>query len=563
MKRKREEILVELQAKRVNYVKIEDEEAYVKSDIEQLKYELNALIVINRFPSELMGLILDRLEPSDLLACERVCRQWNWFVKEFGRGELIICELNERRPKNWKFPRKACSPNNRIVRSDLQFKNLESSFLIELKRLKIINNKVKRPEYHFKHDRPPLLNDLHFVNKLQNLEVLEVSIIKFESEATLTLLHLRCLAVSRLESKLKLATPELTSYHGQSMELVEFVFKEKVTYLHLDKYHADCKQLNNLQYLALKNDNLPGELVWTQKAPNYRVGEWSIGEFLNDHPNLKELAIRPSFDRLDEDTYFSAESGALQVLEQKKSLKRDDFNLIFFGVQLENAEQLAAFQFDPDDSSLVGLHLLNYSALCVKELRWVKRIHLEDLLKCVSDGLVEEIPSDFYEKFEHVEEIVIPFDLAEEQIAVLKKFKNLNSLIVQDRSEAFRLQRKDWSIFEKIADELPQIWSLQFDDLGNEEINTLDSVVFKFKELGRILVTHIDYWSVRVTVSKFFDKYGMFGVTFVENGTELMIIQRSKDSRVELWKNEHHWIFHDEFDCILEVYEEIERKFAD
>ena len=560
MKRQREEIFGELQAKRAKYMKIEDEEAEIKSDIEQLKYELNTLIGINRFPNELMGLILDRLEASDLLACERVCRRWNGFVKEFARGELIISELNERRPKKWKFPKKACSPKRTIVRSDLQFEDLASSFLIELKRLKIINNKVRR-----NYNRFSLLNDLHFVNKLQNLEVLEVSSIQFESEGTLTLPHLRCLAVSLLESKLKLATPELSSYHGQSVKKIEFVFKEKVTHLHLDKYHADCKHLNNLQYLALKNDGIPGELVWTQNG-HLQVGQWSIGEFLNDHPNLKELSIRPSFDRLNEDTYLSAESKALQVLEQKKSLKREDFHLIFLGVQLENAEQLAAFRY-PHRGGLARLHLLNHSTLCTKELRWVKRIDLGGLLKCVSDGLVEEISPDFYEKFDHVEEIVIPYGLAEEHIDVLKKFKDLNSLIVQNNPEL----ETSWnlvSIFEKIADELPQIWSLQFDDLYNQERNSLD-IAFKFKELGRIRVTEVYCWSFHRAVPQLFAKYDMFGFNFVENVTELMISQRSKHSALELWKKVDYrdeparWLFHDEFSCVQDLYEEIESKFAD
>lgn len=554
MKRQRKKILEELQMKRAKYQKIVDEEDEVKSDIKQLKYELNGLIGINRFPSEVMSLILKRLKVSDLFACERVCQRWHGFVREFGQAELIISELKERKPRKWKFSKKICSPKSIIISPDLHlFEILENSFLIELKRLKIINYKPKFDESSSKYDPiVTLLNDLDFVNKLENLQVLEVSSIQFKAEATLTLPQLRCLEVSLLGSKLKLATPELTNYRGESLELIEFVFKEKVTHLCLDNYESELKQLKNLQYLCLKNDCFLEDASIEGHCSDDRQ-RLNAKQFLNDHRNLKELSIRPDFYRLVQSTYNLAQSNALKILEQKKSLKREEFKLIFFGVHLENAKQLVAFEY-PFRGSLVRLHFLNYSALCTRELQWVKRIDLSGLLRCVSDKLIEDIPPDFYEKFDQVEEIVIPYDFAEEQIAILKKFKHLNSLIVRDESR--RRPKKDWNIFEKIADALPKIWSLQFDDLDIWELGTLD-FVFKFKKLGRLL-THCNY--THYFVWKLFEHFDEFRVSFEENVTELMVIRRSTNSNLELWiRRNYFWNFHENCENVADLYEGLRR----
>ena len=652
MKRKREGLLEELQVKRAKYEQIEMKETELKCDIMQLKYELNNLIGINRFPNEVMGLILQHLEVEDLFACERVCRRWNGFVRQFGKAELIISELKERRPRKWKFSKSVpCSPKSTIVRSGLHFEHLESSFVIALKRLKIVDGKLG--ESNSRYDPELLPCDLKLINQLVNLEVLEMSFIDFD--ATLTLPQLRYLAIHRfvLEVKLKLATPELRHYRSQSLEQVEFVFKEKVTHLHLDKYDADCKQLSNLQYLCLENDGFlehanntsnesqasggessdesqssdgsqssdesqssdgsqssdenqsldgnqhpddskpsdgiqskdnshpsgaskPSEDIKSSddsQASNNRYppndshpssddhpsnADQSPSRFLQDHSNLKMLSIRPNFNYLLPSIYRSAKSSALQILEQKKRLKRDDFKLIFFGVQLENADQLEAFKFGSNGASLIGLHLRNYSALCDEELRWVKRVDLTELAWWTDHGL----PADFYERFDRVDQIVMLYDFGKENIALLKKFKNLNSLIIQQNDQ----EDTNWSDFERMSDEFPNIWLLHFEYLEGCDFDDLNYFCRfeRFKRLGRLLT---DARYCKKTVSSLLQKFDEFEISFMENEHNLKVTKRSKNSTFELWKrgeeNNHAWIFHRDFNHMEDVHEEIEKTFAD
>ncbi|KAI3480437.1 hypothetical protein L1887_57407 [Cichorium endivia] len=200
------------------------------------------------------------------------------------------------------------------------------------------------------------------------------------------------------------------------------------------------------------------------KRAKFRKIEREENAFLDNHANLKKLSFRPGFRRLCQEAYRSAKSSALQILEQKKRLKRDEFKLIFFGVQLEDANQLFDFNYSHKED-LVKLHLLNYSALCANELRWVKRVNFSCLLRCMSDGLV--IPPDFYEKYDQVEEVVIDYHIADEQIDILKNFKeNGTDLKVIRRSADSNLElwcrvRYDWTFhldFEDISDLYEEIY---------------------------------------------------------------------------------------------------------
>lgn len=541
MKRQKKEILEKLQVKRAKYQKLESEGVEVRSDLNQLKYELNGQIGINRFPFELMNMILKRLKLRDLFACGSVCGHWNAFVKAY-LAELVISELKGLKPIRWKFSNQICSPESTIIRHDLHFDDLTNSFLIGLKRLKIINCKSVHSKSSQKYNPIRMLSDLHFVNQLVNLQILEVSSIEFEVEATLSLSELRTLVLSHLGSRLKLSTPQLSNYRGKSLELVEFVYKEKVTHLWLDEYHEDCEQLPNLEYLCLKGNCVS----------NYNG-------FLADHASLKILSIRPDFRLLDRDYYHDAKSDALDVLEQKELLKREDFQLILFGVQLELEQIDPAYEYN--EFILAEWHIKHYSALCSNELRWVKRVHLSSLWQCLNDGRIDAIPSDFYEQFGHVEQIVLHYNCLdnEEQIEALKKFKQFNSLIVQRDSPGDEIDFEEID-FDQIAGEFPQIRSLSMLDVQECDLNSLD-FVFRFKKLRKLVS---DSYYTDHFVARLFDEFEAFTVVFKEAGTDLMVTRSSEDSSMELWQNKSNepvpnWTLFGDFDDIEDLDEAIRK----
>ena len=164
---------------------------------------------------------------------------------------------------------------------------------------------------------------------------------------------------------------------------------------------------------------------------------------------------------------------------------------------------------------------VNFSRL----LRCVNKCEsVHDLWKLNGEGLVANNPPDFYEKFNQIKEAVIDYRISNEQINALKNFKNLNSLIVQDETSwdfsssssydsSISLGAKWENTFEKLAEILPAIWSLELNDLGDagsvlEDLELRDlEMVFKFKKLRRLL-TRCPYSS-----------------DFVKSRTELYLIQ--------------------------------------
>lgn len=241
--------------------------------------------------------------------------------------------------------------------------------------------------------------------------------------------------------------------------------------------------------------------------------------------------------------------------------------MIFFGVRIEDSEQLNDINYHENNSDaddLMKLHLFNYWALCPEEMRWIKRVYFSSLLQCVSDVLDEVIPPDFHQMFNRVEEVVINYDITDEQIDTLKHFKSLNSIMIRDERDLTwdRSGRDvDWNdLLEKLAEALPAVWSLELIDFRDEDFERFKSV-YKFKKLRRLLT---DCYYNSDFISELFEFFDVFEVSFYENGIDLKVIRRSKNSNLELWRGPaNSYDLHMEFEDMDALYEEIYRSFAD
>lgn len=499
-------------AKRRKVDQIEAEQVNYALEIKKLKFELNEFIGINRFPLELIELIMSQLSVEDLLACEAVCAKWSYFVKQLRRENLVIAKTRERRPHRWSYSNELIQPEVPIVRPNLAFENLEDSFLFYIRRLKILNrsDEFGTDTIH----KLPLFENLDFVNSLASLQVLEISTIHLENEALITLPNLNYLAIDRVRSKLKLVTPNLTSYKGNNLKNVHFVFPECLKRLYLHRYSSEAKQFANLDYLCVK--------------------KLRADQVLIDHPTLKELSIRPNHKHTDcreaENDYDLLKSAALELVAQKERLKRS-CKLIFFGIELTDADQLADYEFSND---LVRLHIRNYSKLCEAELRWIRALNYSALQSCIEDGLVDEVPTDLHEKFDQVNEIILDGKIDDEErlFEFLRKFKNFDTFSIE-LGYYSGYSGPETAFFEKLFAEFPDIWHLRIADPDGSgyTANDLD-YLFKSTKMYKLYTEFMDDDDL---TDKIFEHFETFEFSFEINGTVATVKRTQKGGRFEIW----------------------------
>lgn len=537
----RDEIVHSICAKRRKIDQIEGEQMDYAFEIKKLKFELNELIGINRFPLELIALIMGRLSVADALCCEAVCQKWSYFVKQLRIESLVIAKTRERRPRRWSYSNELIQPETPIVRANLDFENLENSFLFTIKRLKILNrsDEFGTDSIH----KLPLFANLDFVNKLASLEVLEISKIHLENEAAITLPNLRYLAINRVRSKLKLVTPNLTDYKGNALKNVQFVFPEYLKRLHLHHYCLEAKQFANLDYLCVKKLRAPADQV------------------LTNHPALKVLSIRPNFKHADcmeaddESDFNLLRSAALEILAQKSHLKRN-CKLIFFGIELDDAGQLDDYEFRKD---LVRLHIRNYAKLRLEELRWIRGVNYNALQSCIEDGLVDEVPADFHEKFGQVNEILLDEKIDDEErlFDFLRKFKNFDTFSLELSYDS-GFEGPELSFFEKLFTEFPSIWHLRIRDPDGQGGMASD-LDFLFKS-SKMYKLYTEFGDDNDIADKIFEHFETFEFSFEINGTIATVKRTQKDGRFEIWADNR---FFRDFPDLGEAFEQLDQHYGD
>ena len=523
----RDQIFIEIGNKRLKLKEFEIEKEKIESEIKKLKFKLNQLVNLNQLPIEIICLIFKNLAIKDILRCELVCQKWNYFVKCLNLQKLVITKRKEEKVNKWFFSNEICDPLSTITKKNLNFKcKLEDSFMINLKQLKIINSS---DDYKSdKRDHFPLLVNIDFVNKLTNLELLEISKIEFKNEAKITLPKLKSIAIEEVGSSLKLNTPSLTSYKNKSLEKVNLVFPEQITHLYLEDYSGNSiDQFKNLEYFFAK-----------------RISAYCLNEndFLINIPKLKELSLVPKNEKHE---YGNGKEVILKVLEQQKSLNRIGLKLIFYGILVEDANQLDNYEFKKD---LVKLHIQNYSKLNEKELRWIKEVNYTSLIQSC-DNQIDRIPKDFHSKFVEIKKVIISDNLDDEHhlMNFLKGFKKLNAFKVLHPS-------LDLPFFEELSINCPQISSLSYEvDRYDSRIEDFD-FIFKFKSLKKFYtlsdLEHSDDFFETV-----FEKFPIFNLKFEFNGAEITIDKKDEKTAYELKVYEDCLEFYDFDELTQNMYE--------
>ena len=539
-----DEINEEIRTKRrkVEELRVEFESSKRKlhNEINQLKSEFNELSAINRLPIELQCMIFGQLDVKDLFSCELVCKRWQQIVLHgLNVRKLVIIRRMKQRPRTWYYSDERCAPNRMILRSDLNFNVLESSFLFGIKQLKICNTSDG-------HIRPMLVTDTNFINRLTSLEVLEIK--RFEKGWSnpeqwhiITLPNLQHLTIEHLSCRIKLNTPNLVSYQSACLNNnVNFIYPLKITRLCVGRrYKERFIQLDPLCLAMFKN--LDTLCVDVSECWSY------LKKRFFDHLELKELQIYPRFADTDKVRLCLA-----QLLALKQQPGRTSMRILFAGVPIEHIEQLA--DYDLNGPNMVRFHLCNYSKLHANNLRWLNELDYSGLVECVQKRIVDALPSDFHRKFGQVKRVVVRSapQRPEHLIGFLKEFRNLQALAV--------LTPLDKTLFARLATECLQIWSLEVQNEGKRQ--NVD-FIFKFRNLYHFSV---DFPLKPNFIRKTFTAFECFRLDHgsVDYGDIETILKRKHGQRIEVfdpnledWRKEFADL--DEYLCQLKIRSELRR----
>ena len=517
------EMLDKIALKRAQISELQRKEDVLESTIKRLKSQHNEKLAINKLPLEVICMILKWLDYCDLLACEQTCELWNHFVKALGRTRLeIVKELRVNykvpkiRPRKWFFlDSEQQVPSKALRMKDLNFEVPENSFLIRLKHLRICDPRLRHSCPHNVDE--PLLNEVKFLNRFVNLEMLEISRFRFHEDYTLNLPNLKYLAIHHPGSDLIVNCPKLTSFQTKERLKcgngeIQFLFPETITHVYLNSYWTGFEECKNLQHLSMNSSHFSNESEKPEYSPTY---------LLNSFPKLAEISLRPGND------YTSNRKSFLELLKTKQKLGRTDLKLIFYGILLNDANQLE--EEDGGDSYYTGVYdilitqlVRNWTNLCDKELKWFKVLDYCQLMKCV-DQQTDRLPADIHEKLCGIEQFTIN-DKVENEDHLMEFIKGFSKTLRLINFPTKSLP--DEHFFERLAESCSSIPHLDLWFLGDEKRVINYDFVLNFQNLIGMKTSRGRLSRQRDFIKKIFDKFDTFELRNIENGNYWIWIAR-------------------------------------
>ena len=540
------EMLDKIALKRTQISELQRKEDELESTIKRLKSQHNEKLAINRLPLEVICLVLKRLDYCDLLACEQTCELWNHFVKALGLTRLEIMKelrvnykVSKIRPRKWFFlDSDQQVPSKAMRMKDLNFVVPENSFLIRLKFLRICDPKLKHSSPHNVDE--PLLNEVKFLRRFVNLEMLEISRFRFHEDYTLNLPNLKYLAIHHPGSDLIVNCPKLTSFQTKERLKcgngeIQFLFPETITHVYLNSYWTGFEECKNLQHLSMMSSHFSNESEKPEYSPTY---------LLDSFPKLAEISLRPGND------YTANRKSFLELLKTKQQLGRTDLKLIFYGILLNDANQLEDRDGRDDGYTKVYDMLItqlvrNWTNVCEKELKWFKMLDYCELMKCV-DQQTNRIPADIHEKLCGVKQFKIN-DKVENEDHLMEFIKGFSKTlrIIYFATEFL----PDEHFFERLAESCSSCPHLDLWFYGDDKRVINYDFVLNFKNLIGMKTWSGQLSKQREFIKKLFDKFDTFKLFNIEKGNHWVWIAR---------KDRHSQFEYNIFCCRSELFDDLD-----
>lgn len=343
----------------------------------------------------------------------------------------------------------------------------------------------------------------------------------FSEHCTIDLTNLKCLAIHRPSSPIRICCLKLTNFRTKGhfhSELVQFLHPQTITHLYTDYYSPEFAVFNSLQFLSLKSSAFHNE-----------HGDNDADQCLAAFPKLKVLSQGPGRNS------GWNEQSLQELLKRKNALKRHDLTIIFFGVPIDHPAQL-------NESNVFRLLMQNYEKLCAEELKTVSCISYPELMASV-DHRPEQLPTDIHRAFCNVQQVTVGDGLRDEDalLRFLAGFKRLRILSFQMRSEAF---------FEKLTTACPPRTNKCLELHFSKKYANFD-FIFKFRNL--VCLKLFDEASENEFIRRVFAEFGTFELLFYIENKSFYI---SRKDRASSFDYSHSMRSCQSFDLLDDLLEE-------
>ena len=259
------------------------------------------------------------------------------------------------------------------------------------------------------------------LQEASNLKELRINFLQTSSKKTeIRLANLQIFQAGSLEGrgKIRLMTPELTKFIFKNKpdrpfsEAIELAFPEKLRNLLIEEYEPSMQRFKNLKRLAC-DAGLPDDLLTT-------------------FTKLKRLDYPFSYgdkNQCSSDEFSPRKEKILSILREKKRLKRSELEIVFYGVQLEEEQQIGS------DLDFTEFLMENYTQLPEDLTKTIHTIDYTTLIYYLA-LISAELPEDFHSKFRFIEEVKVrdAVDDPEQLLQFLAAFENPFSLDLTDAS---------------------------------------------------------------------------------------------------------------------------------
>ena len=345
------------------------------------------------FPFELIEMIFDFLDLSDILKFRRVSKKFKAVVNEFKPKDLVFVD-NPEFDKSFQFLNKPINFRHLIIsKADLSFLCCSSLNLQRLRRLKVcstVNNYA---------------TSLRDLNRLTQLEYLELSLILFTKPGDrnkISLPNLRTLIVRISLNVIEFETPNLRQLDIEGSYKSAFVFKHPLSVEHLktNRYKEQFAVLKNLKQLdchgSFNDSGLDDTILVT-------------------YPALQTLSVESCGNLYNLNC----------IMKKRRILRRLDLKVYYRGVELSSNNELSYNDLVYQDA--LTYQIENYGAL-KDSLSWIKEINYCDLMSLLNGN----IRPDFFTRFHNIQRLRVTrqADDAEHLLEFIGQCTNLNRLII-------------------------------------------------------------------------------------------------------------------------------------
>lgn len=387
-----------------------------------------------------MRQIFEYLGARDLAACRATCRLFKLYADQTEVRSLVVNDMARVNDRNWystKIP-------------------IDFNGAISLKKFTVLKSSTFQLDQHLKFlhiDTNWLLaRQLDFVllNRFSQLVHLELYLEITEGDRTLALPQLRVLKL-RFTISCTLKTPKLQVLSCHNIRELRFEYPESIKWIE-SKYPGATFMGRFLNLEMLKYPNQIFDLD---------------PDLLSSCKNLKELDLHNL--RLNGPFNLSLRSALLNILRQRKILRREEMKCYLDDVQLIDGSQL-------DDYGTMKetfyFHLKHYRLIRPGYRHpYVVEINYNSLMNWTPD-----LSDDFFEKFPSVEVLEATGEVDRERFEWF--LKNLRSL--------HTLRLSNTSLGQEFMDKLPNLVSGELTDLKiNEELPTNFNFILCFQMLSK------------------------------------------------------------------------------